>query len=105
MHFLGQVLFNMDEDKQEFVLAGWQRRILIRALAAIEAREPIKGVGTHPLQEGRLERWQQCRKLVGHKAGERAHTRRIPGNIVIAEDRYFLSQRSLHQSIINHDKL
>ncbi len=73
MHFLGQVLFNMDEDKQEFVLAGWQRRILIRALAAIEAREPIKGVGTHPLQEGRLERWQQCRKLVGHKAGERAY--------------------------------
>lgn len=66
VHFLRQVLFDMDEDKEEFVLDGWQRRILIWDVAAIEARQAVDGVVAHPLKKGRLKRRQHARKLIRH---------------------------------------
>ncbi len=103
VHFLGQVLFDMDEDKKEFVRTGGQRRILIRDVAAIEARKAVDGVGAHPLQKGGLKGGQQARKLIRQQGRERPQARRIMSNIVIAKDRYFLSLRSFYHATINHD--
>ena len=103
MHVLGQVLFDMDEDKKEFVLDGGQRRILIWDVAAIEAWKAVDGVGAHPLEKGRLKRWQQARKLIRQQGRERPQARRIMSNIMIAKDRYFLSLRSFYHATINHD--
>ena len=103
VHFVGQVLFDMDEDKEELVLNGWQRRIRIWDVAAIEAREAIDGVGAHPLKKGRLKRWQQAHKLIRQQGRECPQARRIMSNIVIAKDRYFLSLQSFCYATINHD--
>lgn len=103
VHVLGQVLFDMDEDKEEFVLAGGQRRIRIWDVAAIEARKAVNGVGAHPLEKGRLKRWQQARKLIRQQGRERPQACRVMGDIVIAKDRCFLSLRSFYHATINHD--
>lgn len=86
LYFLSQVLFDMHQDKEQFVLDPWQRGILIRDVAAIAAWQPIDGVVAHPLEEGRLKRRQQTRKLIRYQARKCTQTCRIVGNIMIAKN-------------------
>ncbi len=105
MHFLGQVLFDMHQDEQEFVLHRWQWRILIRGVATVETWGPVNRVVAHARLEGRLERRQHGRKLIRHQRRERTQACRIVGDSVITKDRRFLSLQSFLQSLINHDKV
>lgn len=100
---MGEVLFNMHEDKEQFVLDRGRGGILVGGIAAIEAGQSINGVVAHALQEGSLKRGQQGHKFVGHERGKRPEPGCVLRNIVIAKDQRFLSQRLFYQSTINHD--
>jgi hypothetical protein len=81
LHNLKRIGLQVDQDKQQSLLWGWQRTVLVGRVSAGDARLPIEAPCGHMGLEGGLKGWDQLLKLRHGETGQVKHLRGAGLNI------------------------
>lgn len=101
LHRLRRILFEVDQDKEQFVFDGWERAVAIGGVGASDAVIPLNRLSTKGVRKAGCKDGDEVVKLSAREAGQGDEFGLVVGDILVPEHRASFSSiaciRSIHQ--------